>query len=222
MPEENDFRKPFSTKIIVSAIIITAILFGGGLFTGYVISEGALNIFDTNINDISKDVDNFQLQFLFLDVLGENATCPLLEGTMNEINAESYDIGTRLDIYGADKIDINLKEYIDLKKDYSRLLITYWLLSKKMQDVCGSNANTIVYFYEDSCTDCDTQGFILTHLKTKHNENLLVFALDGTLDEPSVKALKEFYNIKQYPSIIVNGQLYERIYTADELEAIFK
>ena len=225
MPDDTEFRngyrKPFSWKIIITALLITIALFGGGLMTGYTISKGALSSFDSSIEDIINDVENFQLQFLFLDVLGEDATCPLLEELVSDINTDSYDIGARLEKYGADKIDLDVEEYRELKKKYSRLLVGYWLLSKKMQDVCGSGTNTVVYFYEGNCPECDTQGFILTHLKEKYGERLLVFALDGNIDEPSVQILKDYYDISIYPTIIVNGQSYGRLYTTDELEDLF-
>jgi hypothetical protein len=217
---KNNYRKPLNIKIIASAFIITVMLFSGGLFTGYYVSESALSVFDSDIKDITNDIDSFQLQFLFFDVLGESATCPLLEDTMHKINKNSYEMGNMIEEYTSGKTILDVNEYNELKKKYSNLLIGYWLLSKKMQDACGLSANTIVYFFTGDYSDYNTQGFVLTYLKNKYRENLLIFALDADIDEPSINALKDYFEISVYPSLIINGELYEGLHTSEELEAI--
>ncbi|MFH1445446.1 MAG: hypothetical protein ABIF08_03120 [Nanoarchaeota archaeon] len=223
MPEDfinGNSRKPLNLKIIITALVITVVLFSSGVFTGYSISKGAISIFDSEVKTISNDIENFQLQFLFFDVLGEEATCPLLEDTLNKININSYETGNQIETYGSDKAILDFNEYEELKKRYSRLLVGYWLLSEKMQNACEFNADTIVYFFTGDYTEYNAQGFVLTYLKNKYKEDLLIFSLDGDVDEPSVRALKEYYNIKEYPSLIINGKLYEGQKTSDEIEKI--
>ncbi|RLJ10033.1 MAG: hypothetical protein DRP15_01430 [Candidatus Aenigmatarchaeota archaeon] len=215
-------KKPLDVKTLVSALIISAILFGAGLFTGFLINKERLSGIEKEMKNVITDVENFQLQFLFFDVLGENATCPLLKATLLDINKNSYEIGSKLTSYGSDSEIHDYNEYINLKKEYSRLLISYWLLANKLRTVCNYNASTIVYFFSKDCARCDDQGFILTYLKSKFSDNILIFALDADLDEPSVQVLKKYYNITTTtePALVINGKLYQKFCTEEELEKI--
>jgi len=213
-------KKQLNARIIISAVIISALLFLSGIYVGYSINREKLSYIESTINKITSDIQNFQLEFLFLDVLGENATCPLLADTLSEINKESYDIGTRLTSYGKEGEIQDYNEYVKTKKEYSRLLIGYWLLANKLKTSCKLEANTIVYFFSKECVTCDDQGFILTYFKKDMGEKLLVFALDGDLDEPSIQVLKRHYNITSYPTLIVNGESYGRFLSKGELEDI--
>ncbi len=212
--------KKFDAKILISAIVISALLFTGGILTGYTINKGRLSSIEKDMREITKLVENFQLQFLFFDVLGENSTCPLLSATLSDINDESYEIGSKLTSYGSESEIQDYNEYMDLKKEYSRLLVGYWLLANKLKRSCRSDTKTIIYFFSKKCSRCDDQGFILTYLKRKYKENLLIFALDADLDEPSLQTLKIHYNVTIYPSLIIEGKLYEDFKGKEELENI--
>ncbi len=214
-------KKQLNSGTIISAVIISAILFISGIYVGYSINREKLSSIETTMKKITSDVQNFQLEFLFLDILGENATCPLLSGTLSEINQESYDIGTRLSSYGKEGEIQDYNEYLSTKREYSRLLIGYWLLANKLKKSCRLEANTVVYFYSKECEKCDDQGFILTYFKKDLGEKLMVFTLDGELDEPSIQVLKRNYNITSYPHLIVNGESYSGFLSKSELENLF-
>ncbi|RLI97331.1 MAG: hypothetical protein DRO99_03155 [Candidatus Aenigmatarchaeota archaeon] len=213
-------KKHLDKKILISALIISAILFGSGMLAGYGLNREKLSSIEKDMDSIIKDVQNFQLQFLFLDVLGENATCPLLAATLGGINEQSYRIGNKLESYSSESEIKDYNDYVDLKDEYSRLLVSYWLLALKLKRNCKLSANTIVYFYAKDCQRCDDQAFILTYLKNKYNEKLLVFALDADLEEPSVNTIKRYYNITEYPSLVVGNELYAGFHSRDSLEKI--
>jgi hypothetical protein len=213
-----NFKKQLNVGTILSALIISTILFLAGIYVGYGISTQKLSVIETEILDITRDIENFQLQFLLLDMFGENATCPLLKNTLSDINKRCYSLGSRLESANPESEILTYDEYINLKKEYSRVLIGYWLLANKFQKSCVSNMSTIVYFYSKECNACKDQGFVLTYLKNKYGEKVLIFALDTDLEEPSIEAIKNHYNIKIYPSLIVNGKLYEGFQSVEKLE----
>lgn len=213
-------NKKLDAKLLISALAISGFLFTAGLFTGFTISKEKVGFLEERMLDITRDVQNFQLQFLFLEVLGENATCPLLAATLANINEKSYEMGNRLTNYDPTREIERLESYVTLKKEYSRLLIGYWLLSNKLQGSCEQKTNTIVYFYSENCVDCDNQGFVLDYLKRKYGDQVLVFALDADLGEPSVQILKGYYKITRYPSLIINGELYPDFHNRKDLEGV--
>lgn len=212
--------KQLNAKILISALVISGLLFSGGLFTGYTLNRERLVTVEEDMRDILRSVENLQLQFLFFDVLGEEATCPLLTETLADINKKSYEIGSKLTDYGSGAEIQDYNEYILLKGEYSRLLTGYWLLMNKVKDSCNIKATTIVYFFAKECDRCDDQGFILTYLKRLHDEDILIFALDADLEEPSIQTLKTYFGVTSYPALIIDEKLYEGYKTKEELEEI--
>ena len=213
-------KKRLDSTLLISAFVISLLLFVTGIFVGYSFNKEELGYIEQTMLKTRRDVNNFQLQFLFLDVLGDNATCPFLTNTLSSINEEYYNIGSRLSSYDSENKIMDYDEYLNMKREYSRLSISYWLLVQKLRKSCRMNASTIIYFYSNECTKCDDQGFILTYLKNKLGNRLLVFALDTDLNEPSINVLKTFYNITQYPSLIIDGTPHEGFYPKDKLEAM--
>ncbi len=212
--------KELNAGIIISALVISAIMFGAGMFVGYGMNQEKLSSLESNINSIVGDVQNFQLQFLSFDVLGANATCPLLESTLSEINKKSYDIGGKLTSFGMEGEIRDESDYLRTKVQYSRLLTNYWLLAEKLKSACNTNIDTIVYFYTKDCKLCDDQAFVLSYLKNRYGEKLLIFTLDADMDEPSVKTLKNYYSITEYPALIINGKPHTGFVSQQELEGM--
>jgi len=214
---EKEFTKQYNKKTIISALIISAILFSSGVYVGFLLNKEKLSGIEVNIDKVATEMENFQMQFMFFDLLGESATCPLLRSTFKEINEESYKIGTKLDQYAADNELKDMKEYEKLKKEYSRIIISYWLLSNKLKGACGLDAATIIFFIGKDCAECDQQSFVLTYLKEKFGEKVLIFTLDGSMEEPSIEVLKNYYNVTGYPAIVVNGKRFDGLTKVDTI-----
>lgn len=211
-------RKKLNVKILISALAISGLLFSAGFYTGYSINREKMSSIEGEIRNINRDVENFQLQFLLFDVLGEKSACPLLKATLSDINRRSYEIGSELESMETDSGVLNYEEYITLKKEYSRTLVGYWLLANKFEEACETDINTVLYFFSKECNRCEDQGFVLTYLKRKYGQKLLVFALDADLGEPSIETLKDYYEIDVYPSLVVNEELYEGFHPVEELK----
>ncbi len=217
MPKKS--KKMIDYRVLVSAAIITVLIFGGGLFTGHVLSKQRMSSIDISLDNIEKDMQDFQLQFLFFDVLGENATCPLLSETISEINQKAYDTWLKITEEEAHTEIRDQAMADELKRDYSRMLVSYWLLAEKMKEACGSDISTVLYMFSiEGCYDCENQGFVLTYLKDIYKDKLLIFAIDGEFDDSSIRALRTFYNVTTYPALVINGKLYEGFYSQEQLE----
>jgi len=212
-------KKRLDKGILVSALVITGLIFFSGFFIGYNLNTEKLSVVKNDITAVTKDIQNFQLEFLLLDVLGENSTCPLLSSTLSDINERSEKIGTRLDKLSPDSEIKDYASYVDMKREYSRLLIGYWLLANKFKNACESNVSTIIYFYAKECDGCGDQSFVLTYLKRQYNETLLIFALDADLDEPGIKTVKEYYNVTAYPTLVVNGIVWSGFQKTEDLQS---
>lgn len=213
-------KKRLDSGILVSALVITGLIFFSGFFIGYSLNTEKLSAVEREMASVTKDIQNFQLQFLLFDVLGEKAVCPLLSSTLSEINLRSDNIGKRLESVNTDSEIMDYQGYMELKKEYSRVLLGYWLLADKFKGACDSDISTVVYFYAKECDTCGDQSFVLTYLKRRYEERLLVFALDTNLDEPGIRTIKEYYNVTVYPTLVMDGKVLEGFQTTEKLESV--
>jgi len=219
MAKEQPVKK-LDASLIISAFLISAIIFVAGIFAGYSINNEKLSTLESSLGSVVRDVQDFQLQFLFLDRFGENASCPMLGSTLSRINQNSYELGSMLMAYGTEGEIRDEQAYTNKKLEYTRLLTSYWLLAEKAKSACNTSMDTVVYFYGGPCPDCENQVFVLSYMKKKYGDKLLVFALDGDLGDPSVNTLKSYYNITEYPSLIINGVKRDGFVPQDELLSV--
>ncbi|HLD39866.1 MAG TPA: hypothetical protein VJB13_01880, partial [Candidatus Nanoarchaeia archaeon] len=64
----------------------------------------------------------------------------------------------------------------------------------------------------------ETQGDILIYLKKKFDNKLLIFSLDsGFTQEPMIKTLLTYYNITEYPALVMENQVLEGHQSAEQL-----
>lgn len=208
--------KRLDKDILVIALIISTALFLSGVALGWFLNEAKISILEESLVDTKRDVENFQLQILLLDNLGKNITCPFLEEQIKNLDEKAFELGSKLE--SASKENTGKEDYMRVKSEYSRLLVTYWSLAGKMKKLCEhENFVSVLYFFSKNCAICDDQSFVLTHLKTKLNEKFLVFTLDADFNEPVINILKKYYNIEEYPTIILEGNKLEGLQSRDDI-----
>jgi len=131
-------------------------------------------------------------------------------------------------IYDLENSRVKLENYIQgsedvefgiVKRDYMLTEIRYWLLAREAKKVCPNDIESLLFFYQtdEQCSDCSAQGHILTYLKSIFNEKLLIFSLDVDFDEPMIHILKENYNLKEFPSIVLEDKIYTGLTKKEEL-----
>jgi len=214
--KNGEFKKQTNVKTLVSALLIAGLLFGTGVYTGFSINKERLSAIESDLKNALRGIEDFQLQFLFLDVLGGEASCPLLADSLKNINDQAYEIGRKLTENNPETGEItDYNYYTDLSERYSRILTSYWLLATKMKTVCKSQSKTVVFFIEkNACNNqnpnlCDAQGFVLDNLKRTYDDKLLIFTFHADLKEPSIKVLKDYYKVEKYPTLIIEEKKYE-------------
>jgi hypothetical protein len=215
-------KKRLDTKILILAFFITLLIFIGGIFVGWTLNIKKVEDIDAHFNTINTEIENFQIETLFLKTFGEEVSCPLLSKRLEKINNETYKVGQKLEMYRGKKDLIADPEYRTLKSKYTRLVVTYWLLARDMKNMCReSDFLTVLYFFSKDCKDCDSQSFILTYIKKKLSEKILIFPLDADFEEPSLDVLELYYNVTEYPAMIVEDEKVVGFVGYEELTGIF-
>ena len=166
------------------------------------------------------DYDSLQLQYLYINTFVQEKNCgaamKALDKNLNDLELTRM----KLEAYLSTPI-AGTKEFDVLKREYLQSEVRYWLFLKQTEEVCKNEQDSVsvLYFYSNQqCPDCVTQGMVLTYLKDKFKEKLLVFALDSDFaQEPLIGILKDSYNITSVPSLIIQNEPYQGLKTKEEL-----
>lgn len=216
---KSNIRNKVGLDVYIITIIISSLLFITGLSLGFAVSAQKINILDHEITNMRNSIENIELEFLFLDMMSGNISCSYFIDEANRLAVESSELGTRVDLYERTQ-QWDDPEYVLLKSRYMLVSVRDWLMIEKIKSICEGDYETVLYFYGNDCIDCETQGFVLTYLKEKYPQRLMVFSLDTNLGVPIVEALRTSYNITVFPSLVISGQMYQGFTNTTDLENI--
>jgi len=212
-------KRKVGLDVYIITTLVSTLLFITGLSLGMALSTQQMNVLDYEITNMRNSIENIELEFFFLDMMSGNISCSYLIGEANRLAVESSDLGARVDQYEQTQ-RFEDPNYISLKSRYMLVTVRDWLTIERIKRTCYSDYRTVLYLYGDNCADCATQGFILTYLKEKYPQKLMIFSLDTSLDVPIVNALRTSYNVTQYPSLVIEGRTYSGLIDAATLESI--
>jgi len=211
-------RKLSKEKYVIAALITGGIFLLGFLF-GLVVEGKRISYIDDVSREQNLDFSSLQLQYAYIDQLSQENNCEAVSKTF-EKNIESLET-TRIRLENFDESSrLNQRDFDLLKREYTLAQIRYWLLAKRTKDLCGSDIVTVLYFFSDEkeCTQCDNQAFVLTYLKKKFKEKLLIFSFDSKFtEEPLVDTLSTTYDISVFPTIIIEGEKHEGLLKIEEV-----
>ncbi|MBU1205092.1 MAG: hypothetical protein KKE93_04240 [Nanoarchaeota archaeon] len=203
--------REFNKKRYIIAALLTLSIFFLGLMLGLVI-EGKRVQYIESMNRIEKlDYSSLQLQYAYIDQLSQEKNCDAVSKTFEKNILNLEEVRSRLENYERNA-NLNKKDFHTLKREYIIAQLNYWLLAQRTKKICDQDLVTILYFYstDKECPDCGEQAFILTYLKNEFKDKLLIFALDSTYaDEPMIEMLKDQHGISRYPTLIIEGHVFE-------------
>lgn len=193
-------------KKYLSAAGISFLVFVSGVLIGWNINRQNITGFQTELYKIQFQIQNFELEVMLIDTMGEQVSCDLLNSILENLGRDTAKLGQRLSAFQNTRKLTDL-ELDRIKRQYTFSLVKYWLFMEKVEKVCGRNFVKVLYFYSSKdCKDCENQGYVLDYIRDNYGERFVVFALDVRLDEPIIDTLMNTYNITEVPTIVVNGE----------------
>lgn len=163
------------------------------------------------MEEILDEYQEIQALSLMNDVFGGNITCLSLENTLSYMDKTLWDTGVKIDRYREATEQFSIDPfYQDQKRKFNRNEIIYFSMLKRMKEQCQFNQTVILYFYKkkEDCPDCDAQAFVLTDLNREIDPEIAIFSFDSNLDLASTRTLGLFYNITDFPCIVVEENAY--------------
>ncbi|MFH1511334.1 MAG: hypothetical protein ABIF10_06590 [Candidatus Woesearchaeota archaeon] len=206
------------TRYLV-ALLLTLCFFTIGILLGNAISNERIRYVQDQSLIQRLNYESLQTQYMYVGLFEEQKSCPAVEETFKS-NIETLE-----------KTRLRLEEYIKnekfseatfslLKREYTIAQLRYWLLAKSTKETCDRDLATILYFYstEDECPNCHSQEMVLTYLKKKFQDRLLIFSLDANYqEEPMINILKNVYQVKRYPTIVIDEKVYSGLTTREQV-----
>lgn len=197
--------KTLRKDIYITALIITIGIFFLGLYVGKIwddlrINQIKLEISENNLNVLSLYVNQEFFKSLDID------DCDLMEKRLSSMSYDLYKIGQKLNEYESKKL-LNEKEYKDLKTQYFLLEIRAYVNFIESKKSCKSNQTIILYFYDIKDAESERQGYVLDKMVEREDLNIRVFSIDRQHEEVTLDLIKDFYDIKKSPTIIINNKI---------------
>ncbi|KYK25720.1 hypothetical protein AYK26_01755 [Euryarchaeota archaeon SM23-78] len=221
-------------SIVVIVVIVSIILYGAGLLSGLSFSryvekrieektEQDISFIVDYVKNLDSDLQSIQIQERFISSLDENNTCKFADVYFSHLKQNLkyfWDLlPARLEQYERGRALSD--EYLDLKQQYIRLSLRAWIISNNNYRECKTDVVPILYFYSTECEECVKQGEALDQLKDALlilNKTVIVFTLDFNYPEASLELVKQYFQVKEVPAIIINDRVLQgRLFTSNEI-----
>ena len=201
----------------LAALAITVIIFTIGIMIGLQVSDLRINAITNAARLQRAQFESLQLQYTFLNS-AQNSSCVAFRTALDHNIYELENARTKLEAYIEDANDE--EEFMIAKREYMITEIRYWLLAQQAEKVCELDTVSVLFFYRRSqvCGDCGTQGIILTYLKERFKDKLLIFSLDADMQDPTVMLIKNTYKIENTPSVVIEERVFEGLTRQENLK----
>ncbi len=181
-------------------IMLFVVVFAAGFFSGYFIESSGIAYTRNQITDLRNDMENMQIQELFMS--WREADCNLLASAMGSHSYHLWDMVNRLKDTRPET-----EEFYELKRQADFMSLKAWIFANNIKENCWGDILPVLFIYSGDCPECGEQDRVLQELKGEHG-NVLVYAIDFGLDEPSIRLVRDAYNITSTPSMIINNRVY--------------
>ncbi len=206
--KRNDWMKYFISFVITAGIFGT-VFYISNLLNGKRVTE-MLEI----QQKITIDLLSSETQFALL----KEASCA--QDVSSMLTTEISRLSERLN-YMEEQFGANNKNVINLKMNYSLLLIKDYLLLTELSKKCNYHPVVILYFYDGTdCEDCRKENYVFSAIREKYPD-VRVYAFDASLELSAIRTLLDMYNVSpEYPSIVINGKSVSGFKTVEQVEAM--
>ncbi len=187
---------------VVFMVFVTAFMLGTYM-------EGVRNeSLRVNIEEQRNELNDLLLQYQYISELEKQQNCEALAVIFHESLEQLDTQSQRLQGYEEQR-KLENSDYKRLRKAYTVSQVNYWLLAKRLKDLCGMQYSDILYFFSSpkNCADCENQGIHLDYVKKRLGDEVLIFALDGS-EEGIIALLKANYEVERFPTLVIDDVPY--------------
>jgi hypothetical protein len=213
-------KRTVSYPIYAAAFLVSLAIFVVGIYIGMLIDQANVRSISDDVSNISEKVASIQL--LLLSEGNSPSFCPVYASQLDSIDTDVERIGYKLS-YLEDEKGIYDTE---LKKKYFIVEAESYLLSQKVEALCGGDDVLLIHFYTNAnCARCREQGGEVMKARDAlagQGIGVKLFSFDGEIGSPVAEAFARQYNVTAYPSVVINGRTYVGFHDSEGLQAYIK
>lgn len=214
--------RKLSTRIYLNAGLLTLLVLASGLLLGFLITDWRASFLEQWHRQQKKDLESLQRRHLGLVSSRSAENCAVIQTNLQG-NMENVDRARgKLEKYLSSTLARYHSRLLELNREYTIFALRYWLLSLEIRKICDIPNIPLLYVYSGKgCNDCLFQEKILTLLKDRDGQRLLVFAVDGDLlREDEIGKIKKSYVGATMPPLIIEESKYKRFLTKEKFQTI--
>jgi len=194
------------------ALIVTIAIFAVAWYASIYFNNKKIEAIKDAQEQVTVDIMSSETQFDLLDEL----SCSDVDN--NVLSQEISDLADKIS-YAEQNLNDQTQITL-LKQQYSILEVKDFLLTKRISERCKQDTTTILYFYQNqnSCTDCEKQGYVLDALRQEY-PSVRVYSFDAGLDSSTIRALLTIYKIPStLPALVINGTTQSGFMSIDAIQ----
>jgi hypothetical protein len=208
MPSLKKTERNVSWNIYIIALVFSIIIFGSGMWAGLQIEKSVTEKMMDTISTVRQSITSLETMLLFEE---SPEFCDFFNEEMNKFDSETASLGEKIGY-----MEEHRGEDLALKSEYMTLELRDYLLVKRIDKVCGTKTNIILYFLNsDTCSDCFSQGLELT--KARQNTSMRVYSFDIIVNNTAITALQKSFNVSSFPSLVINGKKWTGLMHSEEI-----
>ena len=191
------------------ALIAAIVILGIGIAFGFFLENSRadsiqLALLNSEINLLDEQIRNKQIEQMNMD-------CQIAAQSTYKFADKIYFEALKLEEFNdAAKFTDTLKI---LHKRYDLLRMMLWLESVQLKEKCSPEIHTVVYLFEFDTQNINQKAKqsaisrMLTDLKNKHGEEIILIPIAGNLELESVNLALEKYHVSKLPALIIDEEI---------------
>jgi hypothetical protein len=193
-------------SVFLIAFLITAFLLITILFLGNTLNNERKNYVEDKMTIIS-DLNEVQTYSLLSDVYGGKLACLAFNSKLAAWDQTLWKLGLKLEQYRVATEEFQKDPfYLEQKTVFNENEVLYMAFLTKAKKECNLSQSIISFYYRkaEACQKCDDQSFVLSDIKREMGDSVSIFSFDDDLNITSISLLQKYYEIKEYPCVVIN------------------
>lgn len=203
--------KHHTTYLALLSLLITALLLLALLFLSGILESKRQTVISDGSQQVSSGLLEMQTFLLMSELYGREMACLAFGEKLKELDTTIWILGQKIDQYKVASEEFRKNQYyVVQKRHFNENEVLYMILLQTLKRECGFHQAVIAFFYQNSrdCGKCDDQSFILSDINRDYDAEVAVFPFDTELNLSSVRLLSKYYNITQYPCVVIEDVPY--------------
>lgn len=204
-------------KRYLLVFVITAAIFLLAFWMSTIFSNNKISQLREIQEQIAIDILSTETRYSLL----EKTSCDhAVSGSEVEqgLSRELNDLARRLKFMES-QLGADDENVLFVKKYYSLLQVKDFLLMEELNDRCGEELFTILYFHQGDCADCQKQSLVLDDL-VENYPGTRVYWFDKDVNTPAIQTMLSIFNITQGPTLVIEDKAYEGFLSFEEIQDI--